>query len=126
MSRSIPMPEWEWYGMAAHYCQADWCRYHLTTRVGDYVISTVGEMIRPESWEKEEIGYDRFFETMVFPVRDCTLEECRCDGAPVITDLDGLELVEDLDSWGYVPWWKVLAVVSLVVILDIPGEMGIT
>jgi hypothetical protein len=36
-------PGWKWFGHAGHLCVGQWCRYHLCTLVGEYLISTVGE-----------------------------------------------------------------------------------
>ncbi len=35
--------EWIWYGHAGHFICSRWCRYHLCTNVGNYLVSTVGE-----------------------------------------------------------------------------------
>lgn len=40
---SIPREQWRWFGHAGHLIVAQWCRFHLTTQVGDYLVSTVGE-----------------------------------------------------------------------------------
>jgi hypothetical protein len=37
------MTDWKWFGHAGHLCVSQWCRYHLCTQVGKYLISTVGE-----------------------------------------------------------------------------------
>lgn len=79
MSRTIPADEWVWDGHAAHLIVGSRCQYHLATRIGDYVISTVGEYrpqkgTRPdgeglggkEYAEFESIGSGRLFETYVF------------------------------------------------------------
>lgn len=39
----VPPEKWEWFGHAAHFICGRWCRFHLATKVGDYLISTVGE-----------------------------------------------------------------------------------
>lgn len=39
----IPQQEWKWFGAAAHLCVGHWCRFHLATQVGNYLVSTVGE-----------------------------------------------------------------------------------
>lgn len=58
--------EWVWMPHAAHLIVGQDCRFHLATKVGDYVISTVGEW-RPDGSDKfMEIGLDRMYETMVF------------------------------------------------------------
>lgn len=35
--------DWKWFGHAAHFICGHWCRFHLATQVGDYLVSTVGE-----------------------------------------------------------------------------------
>lgn len=79
MSRTIPMKDWVWDGHAAHLIVGRYCQFHLATRAGDYVISTVGEYRPPkgtrpdgeqlggeEYAEFESVGLDRLFETYVF------------------------------------------------------------
>lgn len=39
----IPESEWVWQGHPAHLCVADRCQFRLNTRVGRWVVSTVGE-----------------------------------------------------------------------------------
>src|SRR5258708_35684419 len=34
---------WKWFGNAGHLCVSQWCRFHLCTKVGGYLVSTVGE-----------------------------------------------------------------------------------
>ena len=86
--------EWEWFGNAGHLCVSDQCRFHLATKVGDYLVSTVGEYYpshKNENDGPETIGYDRLFETMVFKAG----EPCSCGcGLPTI---DGSEL--DMDGY---------------------------
>jgi hypothetical protein len=95
----VPADEWKWFGNAGHFICGRWCRFHLCTQVGPWLISTVGEYVHPRhsaGGEKqeaaylmenplgEEIGCGRKFETMVFeagpPCRD---NECNC-GLPKI------------------------------------------
>jgi len=38
-----PESEWKWFGHAGHLIVAAWCRYHLCTQIGGYLVSTVGE-----------------------------------------------------------------------------------
>ena len=92
---------WEWYGHAAHFCCGRWCRFHLATKVGPWLVSTVGEYIHPRNsgasekseaeWLKdnhpgEDIGFGRKYETMVFKAGAAC--ECGC-GLPTI---DGHEI----------------------------------
>lgn len=81
-----PPETWQWFGNAGHLCVASDCLFHLTTKVGDYLISTVGDWrpyycgVRVE--EPEEVGRDRLYETMVFKAGK--LCDCGC-GLPMIS-----------------------------------------
>lgn len=102
--------EWKWFGSPAHFICGRWCRFHLCTLVGPWLVSTVGEYIHPrhaqgsEQAESEylvehpfgeEIGCNRLFETMVFRAgAPCTEEGCQC-GLPELADAG------ELDSRGY-------------------------
>lgn len=83
MSRTIPPQDWVWFGHAAHYCMSHACRFHLATKIGPYVVSSVGDLrTQPDECRSvpEEIGSGRTFETMVFKVTgDCA---CGC-GLPL-------------------------------------------
>ena len=35
--------DWKWFGSAGHLIVSHWCRFHLCTQVGKYLVSTVGE-----------------------------------------------------------------------------------
>lgn len=90
----IPKEKWEWFGSPGHFICCRWCRFHLTTRIGLYVVSTVGEYVHPrhgngseqkeaewlkENYPGEDIGYQRKYETMVFLFTGkCDSEECGC------------------------------------------------
>ena len=93
MSR-IPESEWEWFGNAGHFICGRWCRFHLCTKVGPWLVSTVGEYVHPrhskgnEADEFSDIGCDRKYETMVFLAGErCVATDCGC-GLPFI---DGSE-----------------------------------
>lgn len=45
----IPKTNWKWFGHAGHLCVAQWCRFHLCTQVGGYLVSTVGEYWPPRA-----------------------------------------------------------------------------
>lgn len=92
-----PHSEWEWFGHAAHFCCGQWCRFHLATKVGPWLISTVGEYVHPrhscgnerdeaawlkKNWPGEDIGVGRKYETMVFKAGPIC--ECGC-GLPAIS-----------------------------------------
>jgi len=90
----IPEKEWEWYGHAGHFICGQWCRFHMTTKVGDHLISTVGLYVPPHQcggserreneWLQQnpngaEIGAERFYETMVFEAgTPCDAPDCGC------------------------------------------------
>lgn len=88
----IPENEWIWQGHPGHFCAASYCRFHLATRVGDYLISTVGDYYtNPEDGERKEIGYSAdgsaWFETYVFKVAG-TLD-CGCAEVDGWSEIDG-------------------------------------
>lgn len=59
---------WEWFGNAGHFCASNYCRFHLTTKIGNHLVSTIGEWYPPGTKEMQPVGLDRFYETMVFEV----------------------------------------------------------
>jgi len=96
---------WEWFGRPAHFICAQWCRFHMATLVGPWVVSTVGAYVHPrhgkgnersesewlaENYPGEEIGHGRKFETMVFRADGsrCDAEGCGCE----LPGIDGHEL----------------------------------
>jgi hypothetical protein len=117
----IPQSDWKWFGHAGHLCVGPWCRFHLCTEIGPYVVSTVGEYLPMESVREfyaqsrgviltkrgemgeieyiqkvgfEDIGFNRKYETMIFRVTGhCNSPECGC-GLPMI---DG----DEQDCEGY-------------------------
>ena len=77
----IPQNRWKWFGHSAHFICGRWCRFHLATKIGPWLISTVGEYVHPhhsgaseqteaaglkENYPGEDIGCDCKYETMVF------------------------------------------------------------
>lgn len=114
---AVPVPAWRWFGSPGHFICARWCRFHLTTQVGPWLVSTVGEYVPVASartilgekpsprderlggeleeaeWVERngfsDIGCDRKYETMVFRAGEpCAAQDCRC-GQPTI---DGSEV----------------------------------
>ena len=83
--------EWVWFGSPGHFIGARYCHFHLCTRVGKYLVSTVGEY-RPDGVEgnNTEIGLNRLYETMVFLAG----KPAPCCGIPEISG-------EDVDFAGY-------------------------
>ena len=41
--KSITPDKWKWFGHAGHLIVGHYCRFHLCTQVGKYLVSTVGE-----------------------------------------------------------------------------------
>ena len=85
----IPKDKWKWFGNAGHFCGSGDCRFHLTTLVGKYIISTIGEWRPMGATKDKEIGISGFYETMVFVhAGNC---ECGC-GLPMMncSEIDGL------------------------------------
>ena len=40
----IAKDKWEWFGNAGHFICGHNCRFHLCTKVGKYLVSTVGQL----------------------------------------------------------------------------------
>lgn len=107
--KRISESAWIWYGRPAHFICAEWCRFHMATKIGGYIVSSVGLYIHPrhvggseqqdyayrrKNPNGEEIGCGRFYETMVFRAGEpCKAEGCAC-GLPTISG-------SEIDSDGY-------------------------
>jgi len=62
----VPHYRWVHYGYATHLCVGHSCSYHMGTRIGRVLVSTVGDY-HPRGQEKREtISFSHEFETMVF------------------------------------------------------------
>ena len=77
----IPQSEWTWHGHAAHLSVRGRCRHHLTTVVGKYVISTLGDYVpdprnAPDVRETIGSGNDDYYETMVWTLAGYCVEGC--------------------------------------------------
>jgi hypothetical protein len=83
----IEREQWIWFGFPKHFIMADKCQFHMATKVGHWIISTVGQLVtddmdeynydikeNPDGIKMKEVGAGRFFETMVFEA-----EKARCD-----------------------------------------------
>lgn len=108
--------KWIWMGHAAHFICSRWCRFHMATCVGDWIVSTVGEYVpdsrvlklladtqgKPltatgdnleaqyiERFGYVEIGYKTTYETMVFKAAPSSNKCCpyQIDGYEV--DFEG-------------------------------------
>jgi hypothetical protein len=98
---------WEWFGHVGHLIVGQWCRFHLCTKVGPWLVSTVGEYVPDEAVREiscqsrgivlegrgddrladymrkvgfEDIGAGRKYETMVFRLgtERCSVASCAC------------------------------------------------
>lgn len=80
----------EWFGHAGHLCVSRWCNFHLTTRVGAYLVSTVGDYrTKDDATRPTDIGVGRLYETVVFRAgKPCSAKGCAC-GMP---EIDGNEI----------------------------------
>jgi hypothetical protein len=103
----VPESDWKWFGFAAHFICGRWCRFHLATQVGEFLVSTVGQLVHPKDSKGREnvdaaylaeypngaeIGYQRFYETMVFKAGPpCDAPGCNC-GLPLPTDHGELDM----------------------------------
>lgn len=105
----IPVSKWEWFGNHGHFICGRWCRFHLCTLVGKYLVSTVGELVHPSDSGSSEFMEDQYleknplganigagdgkFETLVFLAgKRCDSKECGC-GMPELAnrgELDGV------------------------------------
>lgn len=95
MTQRIDERDWQWYGNAGHYICGRWCRFHMTTEVGDVLVSTVGELLHPsnvgnserterewlmDNWPGADVGRGRKYETMVFRImREESGDKVRCE-----------------------------------------------
>jgi hypothetical protein len=74
---AIPEKEWRWLGVAGHFISSARCQFSLHTEVGNYIISTIGEMI--VDGEPMDVGRGKY-ETMIFETCfRCTAPGCNCD-----------------------------------------------
>lgn len=69
----VTMSERRYRGFAGHFCASEDCLFHITTEIGDVLVSTVGAYRVPQPHGRHrngepwgEIGMGRKYETMVF------------------------------------------------------------
>jgi len=82
--------EWQWYGLPGHFVGARYCRFHLCTGVGGFLVSTVGSYRPNGAGVDIQVGADRMYETMVFRIDgtcDCGCGEPAHSGREL--DMDG-------------------------------------
>ena len=86
--------KWEWFGYPGHFICADDCRFRLFTLVGDYLISTVGDLHFEQEPNKRQTlgaGENSFFETCVFKAGPrCVAKDCDC-GQPTLESASGID-----------------------------------
>ncbi len=68
--------EYVWQGSPGHFICGDQCAFHLSTVVGGYLVSTVGEYRPRGEDEPKPIGVGRLYETMVFVASTCEHHDC--------------------------------------------------
>ncbi len=65
----IPCDQWIWFGYPAHLCVSTKCLWWMCTRVGDIIISSIGDW-RPDGRDGKSMpigsGVESLFETYVF------------------------------------------------------------
>jgi hypothetical protein len=90
MSEVIPESEWVWQGHAGHFCGADYCKFRLSTRVGSYLISTIGDYLPAGTNTCTPLTSDptSFFETSVFRAGEAL--ECGCTYMDSPSPLEGV------------------------------------
>jgi hypothetical protein len=102
----VEQKDWKWFGFSGHFICGRWCRFHMCTQVGEYLVSTVGAYVHPsksggserieaewlkDNWPGEEVGAGRKYETMVFAAGSpCTEPDCNC-GQPRLKDPSELD-----------------------------------
>ena len=86
----IKRDRWKWFGYAGHLIVSDSCRFHLWTKVGKFIISTVGDYRPTKDGGMETIGADKdsFFETYVF--RFGKYDDCGCPMPRSWEEIDGI------------------------------------
>ena len=99
----VTKDKWVWMPHPAHFIMSDWCRFTLATKIGKYIVSTVGELVPDETVREihcqvmgiklegkgdarlvdfmkkagfQELGYNRIYETMVFKCRKDSKNLC--------------------------------------------------
>lgn len=76
------MPQdWVWQGHYGHLSVGDRCQFRMTTRVGDVLVSTMGEYFPSDDSEKMDtlsLIPKSYYETMLFRCEIDNQEECGC------------------------------------------------
>ena len=98
--REMKKEKWVWMPHAGHCIIGDQCRFHLSTYVGKYLVSTIGEYCTERSSREinafENIGCDRKYETMVFKAKK-SKHKC-CPYKMISGDNIDMDSYNDADS----------------------------
>lgn len=54
----IAQSDWQWYGTVGHFICGRDCRFHLATKVGKYLVSTIGQFF-PDSQVRKILAESR-------------------------------------------------------------------
>ncbi len=87
MTKSIEL------GCAGHSICSDRCRWHRHTIVGNYAVSSVGDLFINKKRETFGAGSEDWFETMVFPLTDRKFRNndgCGCREFANYSELEGI------------------------------------
>lgn len=89
-------------GCLGHFICAERCRWRRHTEVGGlFRVSSVGEFYATEEGNMEEIGCDRFYETMVFRLSpEPSSNDCDCHKTQDLSELecDGYQTAKEANS----------------------------
>ncbi len=96
-ANAIPRDQWRYTGSAGHWIMGRYCRWHLRTEIGSFLVSTVGEapdrtLSRPDKEVLVTTGIEgETYETMTFPLSldRCMSAECDC-GERIVHDWGGI------------------------------------
>lgn len=86
----IPESEWIWLGHPGHFIAAWSCQFRMATRIGEYLVSTVGEY---QPYGREDKGQpiggaeDDLYETYVFKAGQPM--DCQCAPPDPAIEIDG-------------------------------------
>lgn len=91
-ARKVAVTERDFRG---HFICSEYCKFFRTTDVGEYRVSTIGDFHPTRTGGRQEIGYKRFYETMVFRlgpvVHQCDVVDCPQNGAREIQEWSEVE-----------------------------------
>ena len=85
----IQQEKWKWFGHAGHFICASRCRFNLHTKIGKFIVSTIGDYHPDKDGPMDTIGAgkDAFFETFIFLAAK-TNQECGCPQPETWEEID--------------------------------------